>query len=41
MVTVSKGGPYPISGGIELIGREANNIMQFGDRASKENYTPL
>jgi CDGSH-type Zn-finger protein len=35
MVTVSKDGPYVITGGVELIG---DNI-QFGDRASKEHYT--
>jgi CDGSH-type Zn-finger protein/uncharacterized Fe-S cluster protein YjdI len=35
MVTVSKDGPYAITGGIELIG--AN--IQFGDGASKEHYT--
>ena len=35
MVTVSKNGPYVISGGIELIG---DNI-QFGEVASKEHYT--
>jgi len=28
-----------ITGGIELIGGDANNIMQFGDGASKEHYT--
>lgn len=39
MVTVSKDGPYHITGGIELIGGDANNIMQFGDGASKEHYT--
>jgi CDGSH-type Zn-finger protein len=40
MVTVSKDGPYLITGGIELIGGNANNnIIQFGDRASKEHYT--
>ena len=35
MVTVSKDGPYLITGGVELIG---DNI-QFGDAASKEHYT--
>ena len=35
MVTVSKNGPYVVTGGVELIG---NNI-QFGDGASKEHYT--
>ncbi|MFL6402748.1 MAG: CDGSH iron-sulfur domain-containing protein [Nitrososphaeraceae archaeon] len=35
MVTVSKDGPYIITGGIDLIG---DNI-QFGDGASKEHYT--
>jgi CDGSH-type Zn-finger protein/uncharacterized Fe-S cluster protein YjdI len=35
MVTVSKNGPYVITGGIDLIG---DNI-QFGDGASKEHYT--
>jgi CDGSH-type Zn-finger protein len=35
MVTVSKDGPYVITGGVELIG---DNI-QFGDGASKEHYT--
>jgi CDGSH-type Zn-finger protein len=39
MVTVSKDGPYLITGGIELIGGDANNIIQFGDGASKEHYT--
>jgi CDGSH-type Zn-finger protein len=40
MVTVSKDGPYLITGGIELIGGNANNnIIQFGDGASKEHYT--
>jgi CDGSH-type Zn-finger protein len=38
-VTVSKDGPYLITGGIELIGGNANNIIQFGDGASKEHYT--
>ena len=38
MVTVSKDGPYLITGGIELIGGDAN-IIQFGDGASKEHYT--
>jgi CDGSH-type Zn-finger protein/uncharacterized Fe-S cluster protein YjdI len=37
MVTVSKDGPYVITGGIDLIGD--NNNMQFGDGASKEHYT--
>jgi CDGSH-type Zn-finger protein len=37
MVTVSKDGPYLITGGIELIG-DANNI-QFRDGESKEHYT--
>jgi CDGSH-type Zn-finger protein/uncharacterized Fe-S cluster protein YjdI len=35
MITVSKDGPYAITGGIDLIG---NNI-QFGDGGSKEHYT--
>jgi uncharacterized Fe-S cluster protein YjdI len=42
MVTVSKDGPYVITGGIELIGGDANNNnndsnnnIQFGDGASK------
>jgi CDGSH-type Zn-finger protein len=35
MVTVSKDGPYVITGGIDLIG---DNI-QFGDGVSKEHYT--
>lgn len=39
IVTVSEDGPYLITGGIELIGGDANNIIQFGDRASKEHYT--
>jgi CDGSH-type Zn-finger protein len=39
MVTVSKDGPYLITGDIELIGGDANNTIQFGDRASKEHYT--
>jgi CDGSH-type Zn-finger protein/uncharacterized Fe-S cluster protein YjdI len=41
MVTVSKDGPYLITGGIELIGGDANNnnIIQFGEGASKEHYT--
>jgi CDGSH-type Zn-finger protein len=39
MVTVSQDGPYLITGGIELIGGDVNNIIQFGDGASKEHYT--
>ena len=39
MVTVSKDGPYLITGGIELIGGDANNTIQFGDGSSKEHYT--
>ena len=39
MVTVSKDGPYLITGGIELIGGDVNNTIQFGDRVSKEHYT--
>jgi CDGSH-type Zn-finger protein len=39
MVTVSKDGPYIITGGIDLIGGDANNTIQFGDGASKEHYT--
>jgi len=35
MVTVSKEGPYIITGGVELIG----DNLQFGDGASKEHYT--
>jgi CDGSH-type Zn-finger protein len=35
MVTVSKDGPYVITGGVELMG---DNI-RFGDGASKEHYT--
>lgn len=35
MVTVSKGGPYAITGGVELIG----NGIPFGEGASKEHYT--
>jgi CDGSH-type Zn-finger protein len=35
MVTISKDGPYAITGGIELIG----NGIPFGDGASKEHYT--
>jgi CDGSH-type Zn-finger protein len=35
MVTVSKDGPYAVSGGIELIGNE----IRFGEGASKEHYT--
>ena len=35
MVTVSKNGPYVVTGGVELIG----NNVQFGDGASKEHYT--
>lgn len=38
MVTVSKNGPYLITGGIELIG-ENNSTPQFGEGASKEHYT--
>ena len=34
-VTVSKDGPYLITGGVELMG---DNI-EFGDGASKEHYT--
>jgi CDGSH-type Zn-finger protein len=39
MVTVSKDGPHIITGGIELIAGDANNIIQFGDGVSKEHYT--
>lgn len=40
MVTVSKNGPYVITGGMELIiTGENNNNIQFGERASKEHYT--
>jgi CDGSH-type Zn-finger protein len=35
MVTVSKEGPYIITGGVELIG----DNLQFGNGASKEHYT--
>ncbi len=35
MITVSKEGPYIITGGVELIG----DNLQFGDGASKEHYT--
>jgi len=35
MVTVSKEGPYIITGGVELKG----DNLQFGDGASKEHYT--
>jgi CDGSH-type Zn-finger protein len=35
MVTVSKDGPYMISGGIDLIG----DNLEFGEGASKEHYT--
>jgi len=35
MVTVSKDGPYVITGRVELMG---DNI-RFGDGASKEHYT--
>ena len=38
MVTVSKDGPYVITGGIELIGQNSSS-PQFGDGASKEHYT--
>ena len=38
MVTVAKDGPYLVTGGIDLIGDDNNNI-QFGDGASKEHYT--
>jgi hypothetical protein len=34
MLTVSKDGPYIITGGIELVGGS-----QFGEGASKEHYT--
>ncbi|VVC06292.1 Iron-binding zinc finger CDGSH type [uncultured archaeon] len=34
MITVSKDGPYTITGGIELMGES-----QFGDGSSKEHYT--
>jgi CDGSH-type Zn-finger protein len=34
MVTVSKNGPYIITGGIELIG-----AIHFAEGASKEHYT--
>jgi CDGSH-type Zn-finger protein len=39
MVTVSKDGPYVITGGIDLIIGENNNNSQFGEAASKEHYT--
>jgi CDGSH-type Zn-finger protein len=35
MVTVSKDGPFIITGGIDLIGHN----IQFGNGASKEHYT--
>jgi len=35
MVTVSKNGPYDITGSIELIGVE----VPFGEGSSKEHYT--
>ncbi len=38
MVTISKDGPYVITGGIELIGENGSN-PQFGEGASKEHYT--
>lgn len=38
MVTISKDGPYLITGGIDLIG-DNDNILQFGAGASKEHYT--
>jgi CDGSH-type Zn-finger protein len=37
MVTVSKDGPYIITGGIDLMGD--NNNSQFGEGSSKEHYT--
>ena len=33
MVTVTKDGPYAVTGGVELVG------VSFGDGASKEHYT--
>ncbi len=40
MVTVSKDGPYVITGGIELLGESNNGSnVQFGEGASKEHYT--
>jgi CDGSH-type Zn-finger protein len=36
MVTVSKDGPYLITGGIDLIG---DNTIQFAEGFSKEHYT--
>ena len=43
MVTVSKDGPYVITGGIELMigqnNNDDNNKIQFGEEASKEHYT--
>jgi len=35
MVTVSKNGPYLITGGIELIG----DSIKWSDGSSKEHYT--
>ncbi len=38
MITVSKNGPYIITGSIELMG-ENNTNQQFGEEVSKEHYT--
>jgi hypothetical protein len=34
-ITVTKNGPYHITGGVELIGEK----IQFGEGVSKEHYT--
>jgi CDGSH-type Zn-finger protein len=38
LVTVSKDGPYIVTGGIELMGENGSNA-EFGEGASKEHYT--
>jgi CDGSH-type Zn-finger protein len=38
MITVSKGGPYLVTGGIDLIGDNNSNI-QWAEGSSKEHYT--
>ena len=37
MITVSKGGPYLVTGGIDLIGDNSN--IQWAEGSSKEHYT--
>jgi CDGSH-type Zn-finger protein len=38
MVTVSKDGPYHVTGGINLIGDDDNNNIQWAEESSKEHY---